>query len=77
MTAEETLIQDFAVLFGNKALLSIDDVAQGVGCTPKVVYNWTRRNDPARRPPRVVIGRTVRFPKTEFVRWLIKEQTRA
>jgi excisionase family DNA binding protein len=72
----ESLIKDMELTLKDKPLLSIEDVAQLMGCSIKVVYNWTRRNDPLKRPPRLVIGRTVRFPRTEFIQWLVREQSR-
>jgi predicted DNA-binding transcriptional regulator AlpA len=73
----ESLIQDIEKACADKPLLSIEDIAHLVGCSTKVVYNWTRRNDPAKRPPKLVVGRTLRFPRTEFIRWLVREQGRA
>jgi len=72
----ESLIKDFEAVFKEKPLLTMEDIAGVCGCTKKVVYNWTRRSEVDRRPPRVVIGRQVRFPRTEFILWLVREQER-
>lgn len=72
----ETLLKDLELATKDKPLLSTEDIATLLGCSVKVIYNWTRRIDPERRPPRVVIGRQVKFPRTEFFRWLVKEQNR-
>lgn len=69
----ETLLNDAGPLLQNKAFLTIDDVAQLLNCEKKVVYNWTKRADPARRPPKFAVGKSFRFPKTELLRWLAKE----
>jgi excisionase family DNA binding protein len=72
----ESLIKDIEAVFKEKPLLTMEDIATVFGCTKKVVYNWTRRSEISRRPPRVVIGRQVRFPRTEFIQWLVREQGR-
>ena len=35
----ESLIKDIEALYKDKPLLSMQDVSQLVGCSPKVVYN--------------------------------------
>lgn len=72
----ETLIKDMEALLKDKPLLTIEDIAAVCGCTKTVVYNWTRRSEVSRRPPRILIGRQVRFPRTDFFLWLIREQER-
>ena len=69
----ETLLQDTESLLKDKAFLTVDEVADLLSCDKKVVHNWTRRKDSKRRPPRLALGKTIRFPKTAFVQWLLKE----
>jgi len=33
-----------------------------------------KRSDPKKRPPKLIVGKEVRFPKREFMRWLVQEQ---
>ncbi len=72
---DESIIQDLEKEFQGKVFLKIEDVSVLLGCTKKVVYNWTRRVDRERRPPRVSVGKTILFPKKEFIRWLVREQS--
>lgn len=60
--------------FPGKSFLSPEDIAEFLGCSTQVVYNWTRRTDVKRRPPRIIVGKAVRFPKLEFLKWLVQEQ---
>lgn len=71
---EEAILKEVNEKFEGKAFLSLEEVAQLLGCSEKVVYNWTRRVDPNKRPPRISVGRTIRFPKGPLVQWLVKEQ---
>jgi predicted DNA-binding transcriptional regulator AlpA len=68
-------IEEVSRTIPEKAFLSMNDVCELLACSPTVIYNWVKRADPKRRPPRIVIGREVRFPKGEFLRWLAEEQT--
>lgn len=70
----ETLLEGAEQAFPKKTLLTIDEIAQFLDCEPDVVYNWTRRSDPARRPPKIIVGKEVRFPKKDFFRWLANDQ---
>jgi excisionase family DNA binding protein len=57
-----------------KPFLSMEEVAELLGCSKRVVYNWTRRTDPATRPPKIVVGKTIRFPADQFFEWLYRQQ---
>jgi excisionase family DNA binding protein len=70
----DSLIKDVDVIFKDKAYLTVEDVALLLGCDPSVIYNWTKRSNPKRRPPRITVGKSVRFPKREFTKWLSHEQ---
>jgi hypothetical protein len=59
----------------DKAVLTVQDVAKLLECDPKVIQNWAKRSDPKRRPPRLIIGKEVRFPTKAFCAWLSKTQT--
>lgn len=69
----DSLLKDVDSLFKDKAFLTLDDVAQLLSCEKKVIYNWTKRPDPKRRPPRLSVGKSFRFPKTDFLKWLVNE----
>ena len=69
----DELLKDVERLLQDKALLTIDDVSQLLDCDRRVVYNWTKRQDPSRRPPKFPVGKSFRFPKTQFLRWLMNE----
>lgn len=68
----ESLEKDVNEMFPGKVFLTLGEVAQLVGCSEKVIYNWTRRTDPKKRPPKIIVGKTIRFPKGEFLRWLVE-----
>ena len=57
----------------DREFLTIEEVAEVLRCSIRVVYNWTRRSDPKRRPPKLQVGKEVRFPRADLVRWLAKE----
>ena len=69
----ESLMQEVEQLFPSNAFLTIEQVTKLLNCSEKVVYNWNKRPDPTRRPPKLAVGKSIRFPKTEFVRWLANE----
>ena len=71
----ESLLEEVNRMYPNKGVLSMDDVCKLLECEKRTVYNWTRRVDPTKRPPRLVIGKTIRFPKVPFIQWLLKEQS--
>lgn len=70
----ETLIEDAERNFPQKSVLTIEDIAKFLDCDPKIVYNWIRRSDPKRRPPKIIVGKQIRFPKRDFFKWLAVEQ---
>ena len=70
----QTFRQDIEKVIGNKAVLSVDDVVNMLGCTRTCVLNWMRRNEQQLRPPKLKVGRQVYFPRTQFIDWLMKEQ---
>ena len=72
----DTLIKDAETVLKDKAFLTVDDVALLLSCEWNVVYNWTKRPNPARRPPKFTVGKSFRFPKTEFLKWLAAEGTK-
>ena len=61
-------IQDLEELYKGKPFLTIQEVAQFLECAEQVVYRWTRR------PTRISVGKTLRFPRWVFLRWLANEQ---
>lgn len=70
----ETLSQELDRQFAQEAFLTLDEVAKFLKCSEQVIYNWTRRSDPKRRPPRLIVGKEIRFPKREFAKWLAEVQ---
>jgi len=71
---DESVVSSLEELFQGKSLLTIKDICLGLGCAETVVYNWMKRADATRRPPKLRVGQELRFPRTPFVRWLAKEQ---
>lgn len=61
-------------LFPNKPYLTMQDVVMLLECSPNVIYNWIKRSQAEKRPPRIFVGSEMRFPKRKFLRWLEKEQ---
>jgi hypothetical protein len=72
----EALLEDLESVFPGKNLLSAQDICQYLGCDMAVVYNWNKRQNPARRPPSLQVGKELRFQKRLFARWLAAEQGR-
>ena len=70
----ESLLEELNRSFPDKGMLSLDDICKFLECDRKTVYNWTRRVDQSKRPPRIIVGRKIRFPKGPFIQWLLKEQ---
>ncbi len=70
----EQLLKDLNLAIGNRAVLTVEDIMNLLGCSEVSVHNWMRRNDLEKRLPRLKIGRQIRFSKSEFIDWLIKEQ---
>lgn len=71
----ESLIQEVESRFPKKIFLTLEEVVQILDCSKDTVERWAKRSDPAKRPPRVLVGREVRFPKREFVKWLTSQQS--
>jgi predicted DNA-binding transcriptional regulator AlpA len=67
-------IRELSERYPNKIFLTLEEVAALVECTPRTVYNWTKRADASKRPPRISIGKSLRFPKNEFLRWLFTNE---
>lgn len=71
----ESLMEEVNRLFPDKGLLSLDEVCKLLECERHTVYNWTKRSKPKKRPPRIIVGKSIRFPKKDFVIWLVNEQS--
>ena len=69
----ESLLQSADELFPGKAFLTMEEVAKFLGCEEQVIFNWTKRPNLQKRPPRLIVGKSIRFPKKDFVRWLASE----
>lgn len=72
----QSLLEEADRAFPKKAVLSPEDIAQLLDCEEKIIYNWMKRSDPTRRPPKLSVGKDVRFPKREFFLWLAEDQGR-
>jgi hypothetical protein len=70
----EAILMDFDTKFPGKSFLTIEEVAAALDCPKRVVYNWWRRTDPAKRPPFLQSGKWIRVPKRPFILWLIQDQ---
>ena len=70
MSLYEALLQDINSRFPEKAILSLEDIAEFLDCPRKSVYQWTKRPDAQKRLPALVAGKTIRVPKTALVQWL-------
>ena len=62
--------------FPGKVFLTIQEASELLGCNEMVIYNWTRRPNPKKRPPKIVVGKSIRFPKRAFLDWLVGDQTK-
>lgn len=70
----DTLLEDAERMFPQKSVLTVDEIAKFLECDPVTIYNWVRRSDRARRPPKIMVGKEIRFPKRDFFKWLAHEQ---
>lgn len=73
----EELLEEIERRFPQKVFISIEEAAQFLDCEVIVLYNWNKRTNLKRRPPRIPVGKEIRYPKKEFVKWLANEQSRA
>ena len=71
------LIQEIGTIFPEKALLTAEDISKALECEVQTIHNWSKRSNPKRRPPRIIVGKEVRFPKKHFLLWFAEEQLRA
>ena len=72
-TKFQSIYEDFDRVFHDKIMLSVEDICNYLGCDPQTIYNWTARKN---KPPRLQIGKNVRYPKKEFVKWFLTELVR-
>ena len=72
----ETLEKEVNEKFPGKIFLTIQEAAELLGCKEMVIYNWTRRPNPKRRPPKIIVGKSIRFPRKAFLGWLVGEQSK-
>jgi hypothetical protein len=73
-SVESADIENVDDLLEKDALVTLDEMAQILHCSRRVVYDWTRRSDPKRRPPFLQPGKMILFPKKRFMRWVLNEQ---
>jgi predicted DNA-binding transcriptional regulator AlpA len=66
----ETMFQHLESLFPVKPLLKVEDIALFLECDERTIYNWNQRQV---APPRINVGKEVRYPKREFASWLASE----
>jgi len=72
----ESILHDLNEHAKDRPFLNVQDIMHYLSCDEEIVYNWTKRVDPKRRPFRIIVGKEIRFPKKAFARWLIEEQGR-
>ena len=68
----EMLLADFESKCQGKIFLTIEEVANVLDCPKRIIYNWTRREDPKLRPPLLQNGKWIRIPVRPFVQWLVQ-----
>jgi predicted DNA-binding transcriptional regulator AlpA len=71
---DQSIMSEIEEVFRGKIFLTIADICGVLGCSENVVYNWMKRADPLRRPPRIKVGQEMKFPRGAFFQWLVKEQ---
>lgn len=71
---ENEILEDINQMFPKKAYLTVEDIMTLLECSSNVIYNWTKRSDRNKRPPRIFVGTEIRFPKRKFLVWLENEQ---
>ena len=72
----EQLIEELERSFPSKSFLTVDEICTALDCDKQTIYNWSKRQNPKRRPPRIIVGKDVRFPRRPFVLWFAQEQGR-
>jgi predicted DNA-binding transcriptional regulator AlpA len=72
----DLMLEELSGIFPNKALLTVEEICESLSCDTQTIYNWCKRSNPKRRPPRIIIGNDVKFPKRPFLLWLTTEQGR-
>ena len=70
-----SVLEELEEQFRGKIFLTMQDVVNLLECSEGTVYNWVRRRNHKRRPPRIVVGREVRFPTKAFLAWLLTVQS--
>ena len=70
-----SFIEEAEEIYKGKMFLSMDDVTGLLRCDQSVIYNWTRRQNVKKRPPRINVGKEIRFPKLDFFEWLVQENS--
>ncbi len=71
-----SMLEELSKIFPEKRLLSVEDITNALECDEKTVQNWVKRPEPHRRPPRLIVGKTVRFLREPFISWFAQEQLR-
>ncbi|MEK6707137.1 MAG: helix-turn-helix domain-containing protein [Bdellovibrionota bacterium] len=71
---EDELLRQVNEIFPNKVYLTVKDIMTLLECSDTVIYNWIKRSDAKKRPPRIFVGTEIRFEKLKFLRWLEREQ---
>jgi excisionase family DNA binding protein len=71
----DSILEELNEIFKGQAFLTVENIATLLNCPEQVIYNWTKRSDPKRRPPRIIVGKSIRFPKRDFAKWLAAEQS--
>lgn len=69
----ETLGRIIESKFAEKNWLTTGDLAEVFECDAKAIHSWikaTLKLPEEKHPPRIKLGREVRFPKAEFLVWI-------
>lgn len=73
----ETIQNIIETKFSEKNWLTSEDLAQVFECDKKSINTWiksTFKLDEGKRPPKFKLGKEYRFPKNEFITWLVAHQ---
>ncbi len=72
----EELMQEFDQMFPKKGLLEVGDICKVLECDVTTVYNWSKRTNPKKRPPHLLVGNDSKYPRMAFIRWLVTDRLR-
>jgi predicted DNA-binding transcriptional regulator AlpA len=60
-----------------ESLLTVEELAEWIGKTPKAIYDLRYRGDPGALPLSIEVGCSVRYDPTDVRKWLNEQKERS